>query len=129
MAVAFQISSALEKPERPYLDRMFNADGALNDTCAVQIGSVNGSQFALVADGRNGLRVLQLISPDTVPGAQGFSPRPDPKLIATYPTKGKAICVSRGLERDRVVDGSGSIPGLGLSSWVRAVGGAGVRWS
>jgi len=97
----------IEKPERPYLDRMFNADGALNDTCAVQIGSVNGSQFALVADGRNGLRVLQLISPDTVPGAQGFSPRPDPKLIATYPTKGKAICVSRGLERDRVVDETG----------------------
>jgi hypothetical protein len=97
----------IENPERPYLDRLFNADGALNDTRAVQIGSVNGSQFALVADGRNGLRVLQLISPDTVPGAQGFSPRPNPKLIATYPTKGEAICVSRGLERDRVVDETG----------------------
>jgi hypothetical protein len=97
----------IENPERPYLDRIFNADGALNDTRAVQIGSVNGAQFALVADGRNGLRVLQLISPDTVPGAQGFSPRPNPKLIATYPTKGEAICVSRGLERDRVVDETG----------------------
>jgi hypothetical protein len=51
--------------------------------------------------------VVQLISPDTVPGAQGFSPRPNPKLIATYPTKGEAICVSRGLERDRVVDETG----------------------
>jgi hypothetical protein len=50
---------------------------------------------------------VQLISPDTVPGAQGFSPRPNPKLIATYPTKGEAICVSRGLERDRVVDETG----------------------
>jgi hypothetical protein len=48
-----------------------------------------------------------LISPDTVPGAQGFSPRPNPKLIATYRTKGEAICVSRGLERDRVVDETG----------------------
>ena len=86
---------------------MFNAGGALNDTHAVQIGSVNGSEFTLVADGRNGLRVLQLISPDTVPGAQGFSPRPNPKLIATYPAKGEAICVSRGLERDRVVDETG----------------------
>src|SRR5258708_26912250 len=86
---------------------MFNANGALNDTRAVQIGSVNASQFALVADGKNGLRVVQLISPDTVPGAQGFSPRPNPKLIATYPTKGQAICVSRGLERDRVVDETG----------------------
>jgi hypothetical protein len=68
---------------------------------------VNASQFALVADGRNGLRVVQLISPDTVPGAQGFSPRPNPRLIATYPTKGEAIAVSRGLERDRVVDETG----------------------
>jgi hypothetical protein len=97
----------VENPERPRLDQIFNANGALNDTRAVQIGSVNASEFALVADGKNGLRVLQLISPDTVPGAQGFSPRPNPKLIATYPTKGEAICVSRGLERDRVVDETG----------------------
>ena len=97
----------VENPERPRLDQMFNAGGALNDTRAVQIGSVNASQFALVADGKNGLRVLQLISPDTVPGAMGFSPRPNPKLIATYPMKGEAICVSRGLERDRVVDETG----------------------
>ena len=46
-----------------------NAGGALNDTRAVQIGSVSASQFALVADGKNGMRVVQLISPDTVPGA------------------------------------------------------------
>jgi hypothetical protein len=97
----------VENPERPRIDQMFNAGGLLNDTRAVQIGSVSASQFALVADGRNGLRVLQLISPDTVPGAQGFSPRPNPRLIATYPTHGEAIAVSRGLERDRVVDETG----------------------
>jgi hypothetical protein len=97
----------VENPERPRLDQMFNAGGALNDTRAVQIGSVSASEFALVADGKNGLRVLQLISPDTVPGAQGFSPRPSPKLIATYPAKGETICISRGLERDRVVDETG----------------------
>jgi hypothetical protein len=97
----------VEIPERPRLDQLFNAGGALNDTRAVQIGSVSASQYALVADGKNGLRVLQLISPDTVPGAAGFSPRPNPKLIATYPMKGEAICVSRGLERDRVVDETG----------------------
>ena len=97
----------VENPERPRLDQMFNAGGALNDARAVQIGSVSASQFALVADGKNGLRVVQLISPDTVSGAQGFSPRPNPKLIATYPTKGETICVSRGLERDRVVDETG----------------------
>src|SRR5437667_220976 len=65
------------------------------------------SPYALVADGKNGLRIVQLISPDTVPGAQGFSPGPNPKLIATYRTKGEAICISRGLERDRVVDETG----------------------
>ena len=97
----------VENPEAPRLDQMFNAGGALNDTRAVQIGSVSASEFALVADGKNGLRVIQLISPDTVPGAQGFSPRPNPRLIATYRTKGEAICVSRGLERDRVVDETG----------------------
>jgi hypothetical protein len=97
----------VENPERPRLDQMFNAGGALNDTRAVQIGSVNAAQFALVADGRNGLRVVQLISPDTVAGAAGFSPRPNPKLIASYPTKGETIAVSRGLERDRVVDETG----------------------
>jgi hypothetical protein len=97
----------VENPERPRLDQVFDAAGALNDTRAVQIGSVSASEFALIADGKNGLRVVQLISPDTVPGAQGFSPRPNPKLIATYPTKGETICVSRGLERDRVVDETG----------------------
>ncbi|HZR79208.1 MAG TPA: hypothetical protein VFA58_08365, partial [Chthoniobacterales bacterium] len=86
----------VENPERPRLDQMFDAGGALNDARAVQIGSVSASEFALVADGKNGLRVVQLISPDTVPGAQGFSPRPNPKLIATYPAKGETICVSRG---------------------------------
>ncbi len=97
----------IENPERPRLDQMFNAGGAMNDTRALQIGSVNASMYALVADGHHGLRVLQLISPDTVPGAQGFSPRPNPKLIATYHTHGDAIAVSRGLDRDRVVDETG----------------------
>jgi hypothetical protein len=87
---------------------MFNAAGALNDTRAVQIGSVNASMFALVADGKNGLRVLQMISPENVPGHMGFSPAPNPKLIATYHTHGPAVAVSRGLDRDRVVDETGN---------------------
>ena len=97
----------VENPEHPRLDQMFNAGGALNDTRAVQIGSVSASMFALVADGKNGLRVVQLISPDTVPGAMGFSPRPSPRLIASFHTHGEAIAVGRGLERDRVVDETG----------------------
>jgi hypothetical protein len=97
----------IENPEHPSIYQIYNADGLLNDTRAVQIGSVNASMYALVADGRNGLRVLQLISPDTVPGAAGFSPPPSPRLIATYPTKRPAVAVSRGLDRDRVVDETG----------------------
>jgi len=38
----------------------------------------------------------------------GFSPTPNPKLIATYPTKHPAMTVSRGLDRDRVVDETGN---------------------
>jgi hypothetical protein len=98
----------ITNPEKPRLDRMYNADGALSDTRAVQIGSVSASMFALVADGRNGLRVLQMISPENVREHMGFSPRPNPKLIATFPTKGPALAVSRGLDRDRVVDETGN---------------------
>jgi len=99
----------IEKAEQPRLVQMFNAGGQMNDTRAVQIGSINASMFALVADGKNGLRVVQLISPDTVPEAAGFDPKPNPHLIATFPVKdGEALAVSRGLDRDRVVDESGN---------------------
>jgi hypothetical protein len=99
----------IEKAEQPRLEQMFNAGGQIDDARSVQIGSVNASMFALVADGRNGLRVIQLISPDTVPEAAGFDPKPNPHLIATFPVKdGIALAVSRGLDRDRVVDESGN---------------------
>jgi hypothetical protein len=98
----------ISNPEKPRLERIYNAGGKLNDTRAVQIGSINASEFALVADGKNGLRIVQLISPENVPGAAGFSPVPNPKLIATYPTPSPAVAVGRGLDRDRVVDESGN---------------------
>ncbi len=98
----------ITNPEKPKLERLYNADGKLNDTRAVQIGSVNASMFALVADGKNGLRVVQMISPENVPGHMGFSPAPNPKLIATFPTEAPAVAVSRGLDRDRVADESGN---------------------
>jgi hypothetical protein len=98
----------ITNPEKPRLERLYNADGQLNDTRAVQIGSVSASMFALVADGKNGLRVIQMISPENVPGSAGFSPVPNPKLIATYPTATPAVAVGRGLDRDRVVDETGN---------------------
>lgn len=98
----------IENPTKPRLEMAYTAEGQLNDVRAVQIGSVNASMFALVADGKNGLRVIQLISPENVPQHMGFSPKPNPKLIATYHTHEPAIAVSRGLDRDRVVDESGN---------------------
>ena len=75
----------IERTEHPRLQQLFNAGGLINDAHAVQIGSISASMFALVADGKNGFRVVQLISPDTVAEAEGFDPRPSPRLIATYP--------------------------------------------
>lgn len=98
----------VEQPEQPRLDQIFNADGKLNDAHQVKIAMTNASLFAYVADGRNGLRILQLTSPETVPTYAGFSPRPQPTLIATYKTKGEALAVSKGLDRDRAVDESGN---------------------
>jgi len=75
----------------------------------VKIGMVAGSAFAFVADGYNGLRVLQIISPwDDPAHFSGFSPRPTPKLIATARTRGAALAISKGIDRDRAVDESGN---------------------
>ena len=98
----------VERPERPVLDQMYDAGGAMNDARDVKIGMTNASLFAYVADGRNGLRVLQLTSPEETPTYLGFSPRPAPRVIATRPTKGPALAVSKGTDRDRAVDESGN---------------------
>jgi len=99
----------VEKPDAPKLDQLFNAGGQLNDVNDVKIGMVAASAFAFVADGRNGLRVLELISPwDDPAHFSGFSPRPTPKLIATAPTRGPALAISKGIDRDRAVDESGN---------------------
>ena len=98
----------VERPEQPGTPSFFNAGGAMNDTWSVRVGMTNASAFAYVADGRNGLRVLQLTSPARTEGLWGFSPEPEPELIATFRTKGDAIALSKGLDRDRAVDESGN---------------------
>ena len=98
----------VEQPEHPRLDLQYNANGQLNDVHQVKIAMTNASLFAYVADGRNGLRILQLTSPETMPEYAGFSPRPQPVLIATFKTKGEALAVSKALDRDRAVDESGN---------------------
>jgi hypothetical protein len=99
----------VENPESPKLDQMFDGDGKLDDVNDVKIGMVAGSAFAFVADGKNGLRVVQLVSPwDDPAHFSGFSPRPTPKLIATARTRGPALAISKGIDRDRAVDESGN---------------------
>jgi hypothetical protein len=98
----------IEKPEKPRLDQTFDAGGLLNDTNQVKVGMTNASVYAYVADGKNGLRVLELSSPEKNPNNFGFSPRPQPALIATYHTHGPALAISKGLDRDRGADESGN---------------------
>ena len=43
-----------------------------------------------------------------MPEYAGFSPRPQPVLIATHKTKGEALAISKPLDRDRAVDESGN---------------------
>ncbi len=99
----------VENPEAPRLDQVFNANQQMHEVNDIKIGMVAGSVFAFVADGYNGLRVLQIISPwDDPAHFSGFSPRPMPKLVATARTSGPALAISKGIDRDRAVDESGN---------------------
>lgn len=98
----------ITKAEQPKLDQTFNADGEINDTHDVKIGMVANSAYAFLADGKHGLRVVQIFGPDENEDVYGWSPRPKPKLIATYETAGEAIALPKGLDRDRAVDESGN---------------------
>ena len=98
----------VKKPEAPSVYMRYTADGKLNDAEDVIVGSINASLFAYVADGRNGMKVLQLMSPESQPNFYGFSPPPKPELIAFARTKQPALAMSKGLDRDRAVDESGN---------------------
>lgn len=99
----------LENPVAPSLVQKFSL-GDHNDANAVKVGMTNSSMFAYVADGHNGLKVVQLTSADErdgTPGYMGFSPKPNPRVIAKHHTHGPALAISEGLDRDRAVDESG----------------------
>jgi len=98
----------VSKPADMKLVRLFDHRGSINDCNDVKIGITNTSLFAYLADGRNGLRVVQLTDPASDDRNFAFSPKPDPRVIATFPTKGRALSLSRGLDRDRAVDESGN---------------------
>lgn len=98
----------VERPDKPRLEQLFNAEGQLNDVNQVKIAMTNASLFAYVADGHNGVRVLQLTDPESLPNYAGFSPRPQPRLISSFKTKGDALAISKPLDRDRAADESGN---------------------
>lgn len=95
------------RPESPVIQQRVTLDGQLNDAEDVIVASTNASLFAYVADGVNGMKVLQLTSPDSQRNFYGFSPAPVPELIAWARTKSPAIALSKGLDRDRAVDETG----------------------
>jgi len=97
----------VEHPESPTLLTRFTAQGKLDDARDVIVGSTNASLFAYVADGKNGLKVVQLTAPDTQPRFYGFSPEPRPQLIAWKETRSPATALAKGLDRDRAVDETG----------------------
>ncbi len=98
----------VKNPEAPKVYMKTDFGGAMNDAEDVIVGSTNASLFAYVADGRNGLKVIQLTSPASQPNFYGFSPPPKPELIAWARTPTPARSLSKGLDRDRAVDESGN---------------------
>ena len=80
---------------------------SISDANDVVVGSTNASLFAYIADGANGLKVVQLTAPDSQPRFYGFSPEPKPQLIAWHKTRTPALALSKGLDRDRAVDETG----------------------
>ncbi|MBL9076975.1 MAG: hypothetical protein JNL08_05700 [Planctomycetes bacterium] len=96
----------------PKVVEKFTGDGAIVDATAVTTGLTNASMFAYVADGRGGLKVVEVWTPSRSHGTYGFSPRPTPRLVASYRTGGAAVGISTGMLRDRGVDESGNQIGV-----------------
>ncbi|MCB9832757.1 MAG: hypothetical protein H6807_09805 [Planctomycetes bacterium] len=99
----------LEKPTQPKIQQVWNADGAIDDLYQVKVAMTYDSVYGYLADGRNGLRVVQLVGAGDGPRSPyGFSPPPLPVLVATYPTGEPCVAVGKALDRDRAVDESGN---------------------
>jgi hypothetical protein len=97
----------ITNPLRPSVYAKETFGGQMTDVEDVIVGTTNASLFAYVADGRNGMKVIQLTSPASQPNFYGFSPAPKPELIAWARTPSPALALSKGLDRDRAVDETG----------------------
>src|SRR5437764_4448034 len=99
----------VEHAETPKMYMTYNAGGCINDLHDVKLAITYTTEFAYLADGKNGFRILQLTKPEQ-PDNYGFIEELHPELIATYPIPqgGHAHCISKALDRDRAVDESGN---------------------
>lgn len=97
----------VKQPRNPREHLRYTANNTLTDAEDVVVASTNASLFAYVADGKNGMKVLQLHSPESQPNFYGFSAPPVPELIAWRRTNQPALAIAKGLDRDRAVDESG----------------------
>jgi hypothetical protein len=99
----------IENPAEPKIDQIYNADGCISDLHDVKLGITYNTEFAYLADGRNGMHIVQLTSPE-MSTSYGFSPRPQPQLIATRTLheNAHALAISKGVDRDRAVDEAGN---------------------
>ena len=97
----------ITNPLRPSVYAKETFGGQMTDVEDVIVATTNASLFAYVADGRNGMKVIQLTSPASQPNFYGFSPAPKPELIAWARTPTPAVALSKGLDRDRAVDETG----------------------
>jgi len=97
----------ITNPLKPSVYAKETFGGQMTDVEDVIVGTTNASLFAYVADGRNGMKVIQLTSPASQPNFYGFSPAPKPELIAWARTPTPAVALSKGLDRDRAVDETG----------------------
>jgi hypothetical protein len=97
----------ITNPLRPTVYAKETFGGQMTDVEDVIVATTNASLFAYVADGRNGMKVIQLTSPASQPNFYGFSPAPKPELIAWARTPTPAVALSKGLDRDRAVDETG----------------------
>ena len=97
----------VEEPEAAEARQMYTPAGSLNDAHDVKVGMTNASLFAYVADGGTGCACSSSPRPRTR-RPTGLQPPPAPRLIATAKTRGPALAVSKGLDRDRAVDEPGT---------------------
>jgi hypothetical protein len=101
----------ITNPEKPGRAQHFNDGGKINDAHDVKVGMTNATLFAYVADGKNGVHILELMSPEMDTKYGGFSPAMDVSkihVVAHMHTKGPALNISKGLDRDRASDESGN---------------------